>query len=65
MELLGDPLYKPMRLRELAMLLNLKKPERRDLYEILEELEEEGRVASRRKRQVPKGDGQMDKGSRS
>ncbi len=46
MELLGDPLYKPMRLRELAMLLNLKKPERRDLYEVLEELEEEGRVAS-------------------
>ena len=40
MELLGDPLYQPMRIRELGMLLDLSKPERKELYEILEELME-------------------------
>lgn len=43
-ELLGDPLYKPMRLREIATLLNLKKPEKEDLYEILEALQKEHKV---------------------
>lgn len=43
-ELLGDPLYKPMRLREIASLLNLKKPEKKDLYEILESLQQEGKA---------------------
>ena len=43
-ELLGDPLYKPMRLREIGTLLSLSKPERKALYEILEELCEEGKV---------------------
>lgn len=61
MELLGDPLYKPMRLRELAMLLNLKKPERRDLYEVLEELEEEGKVASDEKGRYRKVTGKWKK----
>lgn len=40
-ELLGDPLYKPMRLREIASLLNLKKTEKKELYEILDSLCEE------------------------
>lgn len=37
-ELLGDPLYKPMRLREIASLLHLSKTEKEDLYEVLESL---------------------------
>lgn len=45
LELLGDPLYKPMRIRELGMLLDLSKPERKELYEVLEELIEEGKVS--------------------
>lgn len=44
LELLGDPLYKPMRLREIASLLNLSKKEKEDLYEILEALGQEGRA---------------------
>lgn len=44
MELLGDPLYKPMRLREIAALLELKKPEKNDLFEILDSLCKEGKV---------------------
>lgn len=43
-ELLGDPLYKPMRLREIASLLNLTKEEKEDLYEILETLIKERRA---------------------
>lgn len=31
MELLGDPLYKPMRLREIASLLQLDKSEKKEL----------------------------------
>ncbi|MDO4339000.1 MAG: ribonuclease R [Eubacteriales bacterium] len=45
MELLSDPLYKPMRLRELGTLLSLKKPERKELFDILEELSLEGKVS--------------------
>ena len=44
LELLGDPLYKPMRLREIASLLNLKKPEKKELFEILEDLCRERRA---------------------
>ena len=43
-ELLGDPLYKPMRLREIASLLNLGKSEKEDLYDILESLLQEGKA---------------------
>ena len=35
LELMGDRLYKPMRLREIASLLGLTKPEKKELYEIL------------------------------
>ncbi|MDO4274739.1 MAG: ribonuclease R [Eubacteriales bacterium] len=45
LELLGDPIYKPMRLRELAVLLRLDKGQRKDLYEVLDELSLEGKVA--------------------
>lgn len=45
LELLGDPIYKPMRLREIATLLRLSKEEKRDLYDILDELCDEGKVS--------------------
>ena len=45
LELLGDPLYKPMRLRELGSLLQLTKKEKAELFDILEELIEEGKVS--------------------
>ena len=45
LELLGDPIYKPMRLREIATLLRLSKEEKRDLYDVLDELCDEGEVS--------------------
>ena len=57
MELLGDPLYQPMRIRELGMLLDLSKPERKELYEILEELIEEGLVSVDKKGRYSKING--------
>ena len=45
LELLGDPIYKPMRLREIATLLRLSKEEKRDLYDVLDELCYEGKVS--------------------
>lgn len=38
MELLGDPVYQPMRFREIAGLLRLSKEEKKDLYRVLDEL---------------------------
>ena len=38
MELLGDPLYKPMRLREIASLLQLDKSEKKELFDVLDQL---------------------------
>ena len=45
LELLGDPIYKPMRLREIATLLRISKEEKRDLYDVLDELCYEGKVS--------------------
>lgn len=45
LELLGDPVYRPMRLRELATLLRLKKEQRKELYDVLDELSVEGKVS--------------------
>ena len=45
LELLGDPIYKPMRLREISTLLRLSKEEKRDLYDVLDELCYEGKVS--------------------
>ena len=36
MELLGDPVYQPMRFREIAGLLRLSKEEKKDLYRVLD-----------------------------
>ena len=41
MELLGDPLYKPMRLREIGSLLRLDKDEKKDSYNPLRYLDTE------------------------
>lgn len=45
LELLGDSVYKPMRLREIATLLRLSKEEKRELYDVLDELCNEGKVS--------------------
>ena len=42
---MGDPIYQPMRLREISSLLRLSKEEKRELYDVLDELCEEGKVS--------------------
>ena len=44
LELMGDPVYQPMRLRELAALLRLEKDQKRVLYDVLDELLSEGKI---------------------
>ena len=44
MELLGDPVYQPMRFREIAGLLRLSKDEKKDLYRVLDDLVAEGKA---------------------
>ena len=44
MELLGDPLYKPMRLREIGSLLQLDKNEKKELFDVLDELCAQGKA---------------------
>ena len=44
MELLGDPVYQPMRFREIAGHLRLSKDEKKDLYRVLDDLVAEGRL---------------------
>ena len=44
MELLGDPVYQPMRFREIAGLLRLSKEEKKDLYRVLDDLIAEGKA---------------------
>ncbi|MBQ0001114.1 MAG: RNB domain-containing ribonuclease, partial [Clostridiales bacterium] len=45
LELMGDQLYQPMRLRELGSLLRLEKAEKQDLVDVLEELLAEGKIS--------------------
>lgn len=56
MEIMSDPIYKPMRLRELAMLLSLDKEEKADLLEVLKELETTGKVYMDNKGRYKKAD---------
>ncbi len=44
LRLLEDPLYRPMRLRDLAMLLNIPKPKRKALKEVIQTLALEGKL---------------------
>lgn len=55
LELLGDPVYKPMRLREIASLLRLDKAQRKDLYEVLDQLMAEGKAVMDSKGRYEKG----------
>lgn len=42
--LLNDPTYVPMKLKELAMILNLSRDQRDELREVMESLEQDGKV---------------------
>lgn len=44
LDIMGEGFYKPMKLREIAMLLDIRKAERKELSEVLEALTEEGKV---------------------
>ena len=54
--LMKDPAYVPMKLKELAMLLNIPKSQREELKEVLDELLLEGRVGISRKGKYGKPD---------
>lgn len=61
LELMGDPIYQPMRLREISSLLRLSKEEKRELYDVLVELCEEGKVSVDRKGRYEKVKGKWKK----
>ena len=61
LELMGDPIYQPMRLREISSLLRLSKEEKRELYNVLDELCEEGKVSVDRKGRYEKVKGKWKK----
>lgn len=43
-DVLENPAYRPMRLRELAALLNIPRPRRKELYQVMDELVRDGSV---------------------
>ena len=61
LELMGDPIYQPMRLREISSLLRLSKEEKRELYDVLDALCEEGKVSVDRKGRYEKVKGKWKK----
>ena len=61
LELMGDPIYQPFRLREISSLLRLSKEEKRELYDVLDELCEEGKVSVDRKGRYEKVKGKWKK----
>ena len=61
LELMGDPIYQPMRLREISSPLRLSKEEKRELYDVLDELCEEGKVSVDRKGRYEKVKGKWKK----
>lgn len=61
LELMGDPIYQPMRLREISSLLRLSKEEKRELYDVLDELCEEGKISVDRKGRYEKVKGKWKK----
>lgn len=44
LSLMEDSRYQPMRLRDMAMLLGIPKPQRKELYTVIESLEAEGKI---------------------
>lgn len=63
LELMGDPVYKPMRLREMASLLGLSKEEKKELWQVLDELEQEGKAQLDKKGRYSKTSGKKRKKS--
>ena len=55
--LMHDPLYVPMKEKELAMLLQVGKEERQELHEVLQALMDEGRIMVTSKGKYQIGDG--------
>ena len=43
-DLVKDPIYQPMKAKEMAMLIGIPKPERAALQEVLDRLVSEGRI---------------------
>ncbi len=61
LELLSDPLYQPMRFREIASLLRLDKEQKKDLFEVLEQLVWEGKADLDSKGRYSKASGKKNK----
>lgn len=61
LELMGDPIYQPMRFREISSLLRLSKEEKRELYDVLDELCEEGKISVDQKGRYEKVKGKWKK----
>lgn len=50
LDFISNKEYKPMRVRDIAMLLQIPKGKRAELYEVLDSLEEEGKIRNRKGR---------------
>lgn len=61
LELMGDPIYQPMRFREISSLLRLSKEEKRELYDVLDELCDEGKISVDQKGRYEKAKGKWKK----
>ena len=53
-DLICDDLYVPMKLKEIAMLLQIPREQRNELKEVLEALEADGKITSQRKGNMSK-----------
>ena len=56
LQLFSDPIYKPMRIKELCMFLDVPKERRQELKEVLDELLEEGKISLSAKGKYGKAD---------
>ncbi len=54
LDIINDDNYIPMKIKELAIVLNVPKENREDLEEVLKELLAEGRISVSKKRKVRK-----------
>jgi ribonuclease R len=61
--LLEDSNYRPMRLRDMAVLLNIPKPKRKDLYKVIDALEAEGKISVGRDGRIRKEEGVYQEGT--
>lgn len=51
-DVMNEPAYVPMKLKELALLLNIPKEQRRELQRVIDHLLEEGKISMSRKGQA-------------